>query len=352
MREQKWKYIVSTIIIAVPTLLFWVVLNMPSMSVRLTGGMTAQRYMLSSGIQMALLMALHLFCLYLTTKDQSNQNQNKKAFGMIFWIIPFISFFVTGILFRAALHFSFDMKFFVNVFLGLSFLLIGNYMPKCRRNHTLGIRVTWTLQNDENWNATHRFGGKVWVIGGLLLVVSAFLPKQTGFAISTPVLFVMIIAPILYSYLYYRKQKAAGTYTKDESVWSGTNGKIAKIIVIVIFAITALLLFSGSIKISYQEEEFTINATGWSDLTVRYDEIDEIKYLEDYQKGNREMGFGSFTMGMGAFRNQAFGDYTLYAYNKTRQGVQLLVDGEIIVISGTDEQSTKQIYEELSSRIK
>ena len=64
------------------------------------------------------------------------------------------------------------------------------------------------------------------------------------------------------------------------------------------------------------------------------------------------MGFGSFKLGMGLFHNQEFGDYTLYAYNKTSQGVRLTVNGETIVISAEDEAATKAIYEELFARVK
>ena len=46
---------------------------------------------------------------------------------------------------------------------GLLFMIIGNYLPKVKQNNTIGIRVVWTLQDEENWSATHRFSGKLWV---------------------------------------------------------------------------------------------------------------------------------------------------------------------------------------------
>lgn len=52
--------------------------------------------------------------------------------------------------------------------LGVLFVWIGNYLPKLRRNSTLGVKVSWTLGNEENWNRTHRFAGKLWVGGGLI----------------------------------------------------------------------------------------------------------------------------------------------------------------------------------------
>ena len=352
MKQQKWKYILSSIMIAVPVLVFWILVNTRTEEMKLTGGLTTGHLMAISGIQTILLLAVHLLCLYVTMKDRGNQNQDKKAMGMLFWIVPIISFFATGICMKAVFDLPYDPTFFVFVLLGLLFMLIGNYLPKCRRNFTLGIKVKWALCNDENWNMTHRFGGKVWVLAGLALLILAFIPEKVFFVTFLPVLLVMIFAPILYSYLYYRKQKAAGTYTEDADNPYKTTGKYVRVIVIFIVVAVALLLTTGSFKIQYNDSDFTVEAACWSDLTVRYDEIEDIEYLEQYRKGDREMGFGSFKLGMGLFHNQEFGDYTLYAYNKTSQGVCLTVNGETIVISAEDEAATKAIYEELSARMK
>ncbi|MCI5828054.1 MAG: SdpI family protein [Lachnospiraceae bacterium] len=352
MKQQKWKYVLSSMMIALPVLIFWILVNTRTEEMKVTGGLTTGNMMVIVGIQTVLLLAVHLLCLYVTMKDRGNQNQSKKAIGMVFWIVPIISFFATGICMKAVFDLPYDLTFFVFVLLGLLFMLIGNYLPKCRRNFTLGIKVKWALCNDENWNMTHRFGGKVWVLAGLALLILAFIPEQVFFVTFLPVLLVMIFAPILYSYLYYRKQKAAGTYTEDADNPYKTTGKYVRVIVIVIVVAVALLLTTGSFKIQYNDSDFTVEAACWSDLTVRYDEIEDIEYLEQYRKGDREMGFGSFKLGMGLFHNQEFGDYTLYAYNKTSQGVRLTVNGETIVISAEDEAATKAIYEELSARVK
>ena len=43
------------------------------------------------------------------------------------------------------------------------FLLLGNYLPKIKQNNTLGIKISWTLTNEENWNKTHRFAETIWI---------------------------------------------------------------------------------------------------------------------------------------------------------------------------------------------
>ena len=95
--------------------------------------------------------------------------------------------------------------------MGLLFVIVGNYLPKVKPNRTIGIRVVWALQDEENWNATHRFSGKIWVAAGLLSMICGL------FSDSMAALFLFIVAitaaafgSILYSYLYYRKKLRTG----------------------------------------------------------------------------------------------------------------------------------------------
>ena len=53
----------------------------------------------------------------------------------------------------------------------LLFIVIGNYLPKIRQNNTIGIRIVWTLQDEENWNATHSFSGRIWGTSGILCML-------------------------------------------------------------------------------------------------------------------------------------------------------------------------------------
>ena len=139
--------------------------------------------------------------------DPKNKMQNKKVFGMVLWICPILSFFTSGIIYADAFGIAFNMETLVLLLIGLLFIIIGNYMPKCKQNYTIGIKVTWALANEEYWNATHRFGGKVWVIGGFLLMACAFLPEAVISWASILILPVIALLPVVYSYVYYRKQQ-------------------------------------------------------------------------------------------------------------------------------------------------
>ena len=69
---------------------------------------------------------------------------------MVFWILPIISLFANGIMYRAAFGKEFDLAFFMPAMLGVMFIFIGNYLPKVKQNRTLGIKISWALNNEEN----------------------------------------------------------------------------------------------------------------------------------------------------------------------------------------------------------
>ena len=79
-------------------------------------------------------------------------------------------------------------------------ILFGNLMPRLEPNGWAGIRIPPTLENREVWKQTHRFGGKVFVIGGTLLLPTAFLPEPFANIALLLGLALISLVPILYAY--------------------------------------------------------------------------------------------------------------------------------------------------------
>ena len=96
------------------------------------------------------------------------------------------------------------------VSVGLMFVLIGNQLGKSRSMYLVGIRTPWTLASEEVWIKTHRLGGKLMVLGGLLLALFAFLPLPSGLfaTLFGGIVAIVVIVPIVYSYLLWRREKA------------------------------------------------------------------------------------------------------------------------------------------------
>ena len=257
------------------------------------------------------LLGMHLFCVWITDLTNRGNEQNFKVMNMIFWIMPVISFMSNGMVYAIAMGKVWDMNALMPILMGLMFTIIGNYLPKCRQNTTIGIKVIWALNNEENWNATHRFAGKLWVAAGLVSMMTVLLPMKIGY----PIMFIALIGAgggaTLYSYLYYRKQLKAGTAVPTKEVkMDPTMKKISRIARTVVLAIligVGIMLFTGSIEYDFRDDALVMDATFSSPITVRYENIEALELREGNVDGARIGGFGSFRLLLGFFENEEFG---------------------------------------------
>ena len=95
-----------------------------------------------------------------------------------------------------------DVSLIMPLFLGAVFIIIGNYLPKCKQNYTIGIKIPWTLNSEENWNRTHRFAGWLWTFSGIVVMLTGFFG---GFWIFFIVVLLMVLIPFAYSYMLHRR---------------------------------------------------------------------------------------------------------------------------------------------------
>lgn len=210
LKQHKSKLIVSSILILLPIFAGLLIWNQLPDIIPTHWGPTGEPDGWSSkefavfGIPL-FLFAIHWGGIWVTTMDKRNKNQSVKIVGLIFWICPLISFLGCAAVYMNSLDIQFDMVALPCGLVGIIFIVIGNYSPKCKHNYTIGIKLPWTLASEENWNATHRFASKIWVIGGLALFLLMFLPTEYTFLIMMVIMAVLVLIPTVYSYLYARK---------------------------------------------------------------------------------------------------------------------------------------------------
>lgn len=150
------------------------------------------------------LLLVHLFVIFMIGRDPKNRTMNEKMVKVIYWLIPIVSLIVSYLIYSKALGSTTNPSIIVSALLGLIFVIMGNYMPKLKVNHTVGIRLPWTLQSEDNWHKTHRLAGKLWVIGGLILLIEAGIQFAVPYVMGIVILTIVFI-PILYSYQLSRK---------------------------------------------------------------------------------------------------------------------------------------------------
>lgn len=303
----------------------------------------------------AAMLAAHWLVLLITFSDRRNrENQSRKAVRLIFWIMPAVSLLTGGVtaLLQRGVQSASTLSTAMAMGFGLLFIVLGNYMPKFRQNSFMGIRVKWTLENEANWNASHRFGGKIWVAGGFACLAGAMLPVKAMGAVFPVVLVTVALAPIVYSYYYSKTQPAAEkTVSAPLPLW---QKRAARLIVAAVAVIAVWAFLAGSAKIVYEDASFTVEASGWQDLTLSYSDIAAVDYLpaeEVPEGGIRTYGLGNLQVSFGHFSNEAYGDYIRYTYDSCRDCVRLTTaGGRTVLLNGPDQAATRAIFDQLKAR--
>ena len=294
------------------------------------------------------LLAGQWLCIGLTMLDPGNKNRNRKPLAMVLWIIPLMSNLTCGILYALLLGVDFSPFSWMTAAFGVMFMVIGNYMPKTKMNRTMGIKIPWTYSSEENWNTTHRFAGRVWVVGGLLMLFGVVLPESAAIALMFVAIVALCVLPLWYSWRFYKKERAAGKVQK--AGYSAVDKKILKgsmVFLVLLLVFVVLIMFTGDLEYSFGEETMTIQADWYSDMTLSYDKIDSVEYRDGNIPGMRVGGFSSMRLLMGFFRNEEFGTYTRYTYCKPESGVIVTSGDRIIVLSGKDTAETTALYQQL-----
>ena len=156
-----------------------------------------------------ILAALQLFVSFITLNDPKRRNIHKKPLALVLWIIPVVSVLMNCMTYAVALGMKVDVGIIVSILIGLLFIILGNYMPKLQQNYTVGIRIPWTLNSTENWNRTHRLGGKMFILGGFLLIITGFLGSVIGdFGALAAVIAIALICtgvPAVYSFWLFKR---------------------------------------------------------------------------------------------------------------------------------------------------
>ena len=239
--------------------------------------------------------------------DNRNRQQSSKVIGMVIWMIP-----VTA--------------------------LIYNGMARL---------ISMDADSENLFMAVIYFGTS----GVLCMLCGLFGESIAALVLYIVSIMAAAIVSILYSYLFYKKKMAAGEKLKIQY-----NKKTIVIYVIVsVFVVifTIWTLFWGGIDISFHDNDFTVEAQGWSDYTVDYEQIDSISYKENlFQNGNdrRTNGMGNLKYGMGNFRNDIYGDYIRYTHASCHSYVVMDIGGKILVVNGADDSETKKIYDILREK--
>jgi uncharacterized membrane protein len=142
-------------------------------------------------------------------KFTKNKVANAKPYDALSFGLLFV-FNLFNIIF---LYYSFHPKNLgidnlTSALLSIMFVILGNFMPKLKQNAIIGIRFSWTIDNETVWYKTHRLAGFVWVLGGIIMLpLCLFVSNSNSNIILLIGLAIIIIFPSVYSYVIYKKNQ-------------------------------------------------------------------------------------------------------------------------------------------------
>lgn len=358
MKMYKWQLILSTAFSLVYTITGLILWNqLPEQMVSHWGADGSPDGMADKGFVVfgigGILLGLHILLLFLFSLDKNARTQNKKAASIICWLVPWISAFVAATVYPLAMGENPDPLRLLPGLVSVMFICLGNVMPKVTKNRTMGIKLSWTLGNEENWNKTHRFAGKVWFASGVVLLICALIPTKLSIWLTVGLIAVAVILPVVYSYGIYREHKKQGivydklTKTKADKIAL----RISTIVVPLILVGVAVLMFTGNISYTLEDGKLEITATYHSDLTVELDTVDSVTLVEEFEGGFRQIGFASARLSLGQFTNDDLGSYTCYRYVGCDRVIVLTKADQTLVINCATEEETKALFEKLQDHI-
>lgn len=155
------------------------------------------------------ILAMTLLAEFFRNADPKKSSYDK--FNKQYYLIFFLTSLLMLVIQLYTIAVSLKMKILninavMPVAVGLLFAIIGNSMPKFKQNYFAGIKTSWTLADEEVWFKTHRLGGKIWFIGGILMMLSSILPDNMKMFVFFGVVIILSIVPIGYSYIIYKKK--------------------------------------------------------------------------------------------------------------------------------------------------
>jgi uncharacterized membrane protein len=144
------------------------------------------------------------------TRRIDPRKQNYEKFNSYFSLMLYtLSLFMHGIMLAIILDNLNNNVPIVRIIVGavaVLWIVIGNGMGQLRSNYFIGLRMPWTLSSEQNWKLTHRVSARLWVLSGILLLLSACLLNNIAMAVTLGIVIVLsIVVPFIYSYRLYKK---------------------------------------------------------------------------------------------------------------------------------------------------
>ena len=151
----------------------------------------------------AFFLVIHLICIIVLEADVRRQNAGPALQILSRFLVPVLDIAVTIVIVLFSMGKAVDVSSILSALVAIMVTVIGVYLPKCKHNYTVGIKLPWTLADEENWDRTHRMAGTVWVVCGVLSMVSILSGEPQAMIVY---IVAAVIVPVIYSFRLAHKK--------------------------------------------------------------------------------------------------------------------------------------------------
>jgi uncharacterized membrane protein len=157
-----------------------------------------------------LMLFIWALCYWLPAIDPRRENYAKfrGSYDVVVAGIVAVLLIVHAAILGVAMGLAVPIPIVVSLAVGSLLMLIGNLLPRARPNWFFGIRTPWTLSNDRVWDRTHRVGGRVMVVAGLIVAIAGFSPPPWPALLMAVAAGGAALVSIVYSYAVWRQQRS------------------------------------------------------------------------------------------------------------------------------------------------
>jgi len=151
-----------------------------------------------------LMAAINIFTHVTINNDPKKMNAASALVYMAKWSVPVLTVILMPVTLFIALGYEIPVEIIVPAIVGVVIVAFGNYLPKCKQNYTVGIKLPWTLNSEENWKKTHHMAGYLWILGGIIMIIGSCL-RIRALQFTLIIILIITLIPFCYSYWLYKK---------------------------------------------------------------------------------------------------------------------------------------------------
>jgi len=161
------------------------------------------------GIFLMPIISVGLFLLFVIIPRidpyKSNIEKFRKYYDNFILLIILFLFYIYLLTIFWNMNYRFNMITLLSPAFAILFYYSGVLIENAKMNYFIGIRTPWTLSSEKVWDKTHKIGGKLFKIAGIIAILGILFQSYAIFLILVPMLLSAIYS-VVFSYIEYQKE--------------------------------------------------------------------------------------------------------------------------------------------------